>query len=100
MAETMTSWLVVDALERALARRPTLEGSSTSGLVADPERGSQYASGHDQRRLRGERIVCSMSRRGDCWDNPPVGSFFASLKKELARPEDYATRAQARASSF
>jgi transposase InsO family protein len=100
MSETMTSRLVVDALEMALARRLSLGGSSSSGLVAHSDRGSQYASEHYQRRLRDERIVCSMSRRGDCWDNAPMESFFASLKKELVHHEDYATRDQAKASIF
>ena len=98
MDQTMTSRLVVDALEMALARR--LEGSSPSGLVAHSDRGSQYASEHYRRRLKEERIACSMSRRGNCWDNAAVESFFASLKKELVHGEDYATRDQARASIF
>jgi putative transposase len=96
MDATMTSRLVVDALEMALARR--LKGSSD--LVAHSDRGSQYASEHYQRRLSEERIACSMSRRGNCWDNAPMESFFASLKKELVHHEDYATRAEARASIF
>jgi putative transposase len=78
MDATMTSRLVVDALEMALARR--LKGSSSSGLVAHSDRGSQYASEHYQRRLSEERITCSMSRRGNCWDNAAMESFFASLK--------------------
>jgi putative transposase len=94
----MTSRLVVDALEMALARRRPLKGSSA--LVAHSDRGSQYASDHYQRRLRDERITCSTSRRGDCWDNAPAEAFFASLKKELVHDEDYATREQARASIF
>jgi transposase InsO family protein len=96
LAATMTSRLVVDALEMALARRP--EGSSD--LVAHSDRGSQYASEHYQRRLEEERIVCSMSRRGNCWDNAPMESFFASLKKELVHDEDYVTREKAKASIF
>jgi putative transposase len=96
MDATMTSRLVVDALEMALARR--LRGSSD--LVAHSDRGSQYASEHYQRRLGEERIACSMSRRGNCWDNAPMESFFASLKKELVHDEDYATRAEAKASIF
>jgi putative transposase len=96
MAATMTSRLVVGALEMALARR--LKGSSD--LVAHSDRGSQYASDHYRRRLSEERIVCSMSRRGNCWDNAPMESFFASLKKELVHDEDYATRAEATASIF
>ena len=82
MDKTMTSRLVVDALEMALARRLSLRGSSSSGLVAHSDRGSQYAGEHYRRRLREERIACSMSRRGDCWDNAPMESFFASLKTE------------------
>jgi len=100
MDATMESRLVVDALEMALARRLPLQGSSPSALVAHSDRGSQYASEHYQRRLAEERIACSMSRRGDCWDNAPMESFFASLKKELVHHEDYATREQARASIF
>ena len=98
MDQTMTSRLVVDALEMALARR--LQGSSSSGLVAHSDRGSQYASEHYRRRLREERIECSMSRRGNCWDNAAMESFFASLKKELVHDEDYATRDEAKASIF
>ena len=95
MAATMTSRLVVDALEMALVRR-----RPGSELVAHSDRGSQYASEHDQRRLREERITCSMSRRGNCWDNAAMESFFASLKKELVHDDDYATRDEARASIF
>jgi putative transposase len=98
MDATMTSRLVVDALEMALVGR--LKGSSSSGLVAHSDRGSQYASEHYQRRLREERITCSMSRRGNCWDNAAMESFFASLKKELVHDEDYATREEAKASIF
>ena len=96
MAATMTSRLVVDALDMAASGR--LRGSS--GLVAHSDRGSQYASEHYRRRLPEEGITCSMSRRGNCWDNAPMESFFASLTKELVHGEDYATRDEARASIF
>jgi transposase InsO family protein len=95
MSERIDSRLVVDALEMAVARR--LPGA---GLVAHSDRGSQYASEHYQRLLAGHGIACSMSRRANCWDNAPMESFFASLKKELVHDEDYATRAEARASLF
>lgn len=95
MDATMTSRLVVDALEMAVLHR--LPGSS---LLAHSDRGSQYASEHYQRLLGAEGITCSMSRRGNCWDNAPMESFFATLKKELVHHEDYATREQARASIF
>ena len=98
MDESMESRLVVDALEMAVARR--LRGSSPSELIAHSDRGSQYASEHYQRVLSEEGIMCSMSGVGQCWDNAPMESFFASLKKELVHHEDYATREQARASIF
>lgn len=100
MDATMTSRLVVDALEMALARRLKGSSSSGSGLVTHSDRGSQYASEHYQRRLREERIECSMSGVGQCWDNAAMESFFASLKKELVHDEDYATREEAKASIF
>lgn len=95
VSESMTSRLVVDALAMALGRR-----RPGGELLAHSDRGSQYASEHYQRVLTSEGIVCSMSRRGDCWDNAPMESFFASLKKELVHREDYATREHAKASIF
>ena len=92
MGERIDSRLVVDALEMAVSRRLPEEG-----LVAHSDRGSQYASEHYQRLLAKHGIACSMSRRGDCWDNAPMESFFASLKKELVHGADFPTRAQARA---
>jgi len=95
MSERIDSRLVVDALQMALAQR--LPGA---GLVAHSDRGSQYASEHYQRLLAAHGITCSMSRRGDCWDNAPMESFVASLKKELVHGADFATREEARAEIF
>jgi putative transposase len=92
MADRLESRLVVDAFELAVQRR--LPGE---GLLAHSDRGSQYASDHYQRLLGKHGITCSMSRRADCWDNAPMESFFASLKKELVHDADFATRAEARA---
>src|SRR3954469_14066200 len=95
MGQTMESRLVVDALEMALRRR--LPGK---GLVAHSDRGSQYASDHYQRLLAGRGIKCSMSGVAQCWDNAPVESFFASLKRELVHHERYTSREEAKASIF
>ena len=95
MDSTMTSRLVVDALEMALSKR--LPGEE---LLAHSDRGSQYASEHYQQLLGRYGIECSMSEVGQCWDNAPAESFFASLKKELVHDEDYHTRAEAIASIF
>lgn len=95
MAARMASRLVVDALGMAVRRR-----LPDADLVAHSDRGSQYASEHYQQLLARQGITCSMSRRGDCWDNAPMESFFASLKKELVHHEDYQTREEAQASIF
>jgi putative transposase len=92
LAEHLASRLVVDALALAVERR--LPGEN---LLAHSDRGSQYASDHYQLLLGKHGITCSMSRRADCWDNAPMESFFASLKKELVHDADFATRAAARA---
>jgi putative transposase len=95
MAATMTSRLVVDALDLAVRQRGV-----TAGLVAHSDRGSQYASDHYQAELRRRGMVCSMSGVGQCWDNAVVESTFGSLKRELTHHESYATREAARASVF
>lgn len=95
MADHLESRIVVDALEMAILRRFPDEG-----LLAHSDRGSQYASDHYQRLLAKHGIECSMSEPGQCWDNAPMESFFATLKKELVHHEDYQTRAEAKASIF
>jgi len=95
MDETMTSRLVVDALDMAVRRRVPGEG-----LPAHSDRGSQYASDHYQRLLGKHGITRSMSGVAQCWDNAPVESLFASLKRELVHHERYTTREVAKASIF
>ena len=95
MADHQESRLVVDALALAVERRLPAEG-----LLAHSDRGSPYASDHYQRLLARHGITCSMSGKADCWDNAPIESFFASLKKELIHGADFATRAEARAAIF
>lgn len=70
--------LVLRALRLAVGRR-----DAQAGLVFHCDRGSQYASGDYQRALKARGFVCSMSRRGDCWDNAVAESFFATLDTEL-----------------
>jgi transposase InsO family protein len=70
------------------------------GLLAHSDHGSQYASDHYQRLLAKHGIRCSMSRRADRWDNAPMESFFASLKKELVHDADFATQAEVRVAIF
>ena len=95
MSESINSRLVVDALQMAVQRE-----LPDAGLLAHSDRGVQYASEHYQRILKRNDITCSMSRKGNCWDNAPMESFFATLKKELIHREKYHTRSQARQSLF
>jgi len=97
MSERMTKDLVLDALRMAVGRR---RPDCLKGLLHHSDRGSQYASAAFQSLLREKNISCSMSRRGNCWDNAMMESFFATLKKERIHQETYATRAAARSSVF
>ena len=95
MQSSMTSQLVLDALVMALWRR-----GKPAELLHHSDQGSQYSSEDFQRLLAAEGITCSMSRRGDCWDNSAVESFFASLKKDRVHRKTYPTRDVARADMF
>jgi putative transposase len=70
--------LALAALDMALAKR-----CPGRGLVHHSDRGSTYASRDYRRALRSRGIRCSMSRKGDCWDNAVAESFFATLKREM-----------------
>ena len=61
------------------------------------DRGSQYASHDYQKLLDQHKMICSMSRKGDCWDNAPVERFFSSLKREWTGDRLYRTRQEAMA---
>ena len=65
-------------------------------LIHHSDRGSQYAANDYRKRLHARGITCSMSRKGDCWDNAVVESFFGSLKSERLHWRSYQTRAEAR----
>ena len=70
------------------------------GLLHHSDRGSQYASLEYQGLLAAAGVQCSMSRKGNCWDNAPVESFFATLKQELVYRQRFETRLQAQAALF
>lgn len=89
--DRITRQLALDALAMALRHR-----QPRPGLVHHSDRGSQYASGDYRAVLAAHGIVCSMSRRGNCWDNAVAESFFSTLKIELAHDADWRTHADAR----
>jgi len=89
VADHMRTELCLEALSMALRRR-----QPDGGLLHHSDRGSQYASGDYQVELNRRGIVCSMSRRGDCYDNAVAESFFGTLKAELVDRQPWATRSQ------
>ena len=95
MNDTIDSVLVQDALRMALLhRRPE------AGLLHHSDRGVQYAAEGFQELLKANQIVCSMSRKGNCWDNAVVESFFGSLKNEWIQKKIYETLEDAKKDIF
>jgi len=95
MDSTMTRQLVLDALRQAVRRfRPPV------GLIHHSDRGSQYASYEYQQALRDYGMLTSMSRKGNCYDNACMESFFGTLKRELIYGNRFKTRAEARQAIF
>jgi putative transposase len=96
MSPSMSSQLVIDALLMAIWRR-----GRPKELLHHSDQGSQYTAEDFQRLLSHQGISCSMSRKGDCWDNAAMESFFSSLKQErIYRKPRYRTRDEARADVF
>lgn len=93
MSHTLGGQLAADALEMAIHRRGEPQ-------IVHSDRGSTYATWIYRDLIRKHGIRQSMSRKGDCWDNAPMESFFHSLKTELVMHCDYKTRDEARASLF
>lgn len=93
MRERIDRQLVLAALDMALAGR-------AAPAVYHSDRSSQYASEDDRARLAERGIICSMSRKGNCWDNAVVESFFSSLKRELVHTRSFRTREEVRLALF
>lgn len=91
----MTTDLVTDALTMAWFRK-----RPAAGLLHHSDRGSQYASDAFQKKLKDYGMTCSMSRKGNCWDNAPTESWFNSFKNERVHGIRYATHADMKAASF
>jgi transposase InsO family protein len=95
MADHLKSELTCDALRMAIKRRVPARG-----LICHSDRGVQYACREYRRLLERHGLICSMSRRGDCYDNAPAESFFATLKGELTEAERFGTRQEAKTAIF
>ena len=95
MQPTMAAQLVIDALLMAIYRR-----GHPLAVLHHSDQGSQYTSEDFQRFLESHGIICSMSRRGNCWDNAVIESFFSTLKTERLSNKTYRTRDELRADVF
>lgn len=95
MRADLSKELVTEALTQALARR-----RPAPGLLLHSDRGSQYCSWSYREILHQHGITQSMSRKGNCWDNAPMESFFKTLKVEEVYQRNYRTRAEAEQSIF
>lgn len=95
MSDTIDSTLVQSAMRMAL-----LERHPAAGLLHHSDRGVQYASGDFQDLLKKNQAVCSMSRKGNCWDNACVESFFSRLKNEWVKGKLYETVDEAKTDLF
>ena len=91
----MTTDIVTDALTMAWFRR-----RPAPGVMHHSDRGSQYASHAFQGKLKEFGMTCSMSRKGNCWDNAPTESWFNSFKNERYHGVRYATHADMKAATF
>lgn len=92
----VVGWHMERKMETALASRALMMAinlrSPPPGLMHHSDRGSQYASKEYQALLEQHRMVCSMSRKGNCWDNAPTERFFSSLKREWLTGNIYPNR--------
>lgn len=91
MAPNMSATLVCDALSMAIQQRQPV-----SGLIVHSDRGSQYASELYQNLLNKHGFICSMSRKGNCWDNAVAERFFLNLKMERVWQRQYANHTEAK----
>lgn len=91
MSERMTSKLVIDALQMAMWRR-----KMPRDVIVHSDRGSQYCSHDYQAFLAKHGLICSMSKRGDCYDNAAMESWNHSFKVEAIHGERFSTRADAK----
>lgn len=95
MSDRMSATLTCDALRMALFRR-----HRPRGVIVHSDRGSQYCSREYRQLLEHSGLICSMSARGDCYDNAAMESWNHSLKVEAVHGERFVTRAQAKSQLF
>jgi putative transposase len=95
MGDSLAAELATSSLKMAMEKR-----TPGAGLMIHSDRGIQYASAAYRRKLESHQVTASMSRRGNCYDNAVMESFYKTLKTELVNHEKYSTRREAKQSIF
>ena len=95
MGERMTKELAISALKEAYHR-----SERPRGTLIHSDRGSQYCSNDYQERIKEYGFICSMSRKGNCWDNAPMEAFWGKMKYEWLSDQRFRTREDARGAVF
>lgn len=95
MGDRMTKELVITCLNQARKRR-----GNPKGVLIHSDRGSQYCSKEYQKLLKEHEYICSMSRKGNCWDNAPMESFWGKLKQEWLNDRHFRTREDEKTAIF
>lgn len=95
MSDHIRTELPLAALTMAIQRQ-----KPRPGLLHHSDRGSQYASPDYRKALKNQGMIQSMSRKGNCWDNAPMESFFGTAKSELVQHQRYPTREDAKRDLF
>lgn len=95
ISERNDKQLVMNALDMAITHRAPLRP-----VIVHSDRGATYTSCEYQQLLKSKRLIASMGRKGDCYDNAVAESFFGTLKTELVDDQDYFTHEQAKRSLF
>ena len=100
----IVGWAMGDQIDRHLAlralRMAVQQRRPPQGLIHHSDRGGQYASCDYQKELAKHGMICSMSRKGNCWDNAPMESWFHTLKSELVQDKPFSTQREAIAAIF
>ena len=95
MDSRMTKELVINALNDAINH-----SGNVKGCILHSDRGSQYCSNDYSRRAKEAGFTMSMSRKGNCWDNAPMESFWGKLKQEWLNEQHFKTREEAKSAVF
>jgi len=95
MDKNITKELIITAYKQALS-----QAGYPKGVIIHSDRGSIYCSHEYQNELNKNKFICSMSKKGDCWDNAPIENFFGKMKQEWLNDKNLLTHKSAKSVIF